>query len=113
LLYALVVKLVEGNEHECSALAGRRWRLDQKVLFAPSLPSALLHGTHSIWIDTGCGASRLVINRDRRDVIPLHVHAFILRVRSPSGALPFRVIFVYISNSFSSRSVSLRNRRPM
>src|SRR5271166_1118429 len=47
LLQALVVKLVEGDEHERPALAGGWRRLDEKVLLAPFLKGALLHGTHA------------------------------------------------------------------
>ena len=44
---ALIVQLVERDEHQCPALARCRRRLDQEILLASLLPGPLLHRTHA------------------------------------------------------------------
>ena len=44
---ALIVKLVEGDEHQRAAFARGGRRLDQQVLFAPLLVGTLLHRPHA------------------------------------------------------------------
>ena len=115
LAQALVVELVEGDEHERARLPGSRRRLDQQILLTPPGIGPLLHWPHAKGVGLGrrTGAGRR--DRDRWDG-PL-VRGVISR---HAAVLPFffaagcaAVIFVYSSNSFSSRSVSLRNRRPI
>ena len=47
LLQALVVQLVQRNEHQCPRLARSRGRLDQQVLLTAFGIGALLHGAHA------------------------------------------------------------------
>ena len=47
LLELLILQLIEGDEHQRAALAGRRRRFDEQVLLAALLPGALLHRAHA------------------------------------------------------------------
>ncbi|MGI8839584.1 MAG: hypothetical protein ACR2F8_02175 [Caulobacteraceae bacterium] len=53
---ALVVQLVERDEHQGARLAGRRRRLDQQIPLAAPLKGALLHGAHAHLVGPGRGA---------------------------------------------------------
>ncbi len=58
LLQALVVQLVQRNEHQRTGLARSRWRLDQQVLLTALGVGALLHGTHAQLVGlAGCAGA--------------------------------------------------------
>ena len=50
LLEALIVQLVQRDEHQRSALARCRRRLDQEILLTSLLPGPLLHRTHAEFV---------------------------------------------------------------
>ena len=67
LAQALMVELVEGDEHQCPALARGRGRLDQQVLLAAFLVGALLHGAHAQFVGPRRPAVGGVGDGDRGD----------------------------------------------
>ena len=110
LLEALVVQLVQRDEHQRARLAGGRRRLDQQVLLATLGVGALLHRAHAQRIDLAGRAGARGGDRDRRD----RAVAFACHFAFPLFGLALSaVIRVYSSNSFSSRSVSFLNFRPI
>ena len=104
----LVLQLVERDVHQGTGLAGRRRRLDDQVLFAALGERAFLHHAHAHFVRPRRGAGAGILDRNGRNG----------DLRGHDAALAFfvfssLVILVYMSNSFSSRSVSFLNRRPI
>ena len=64
---SLVGELVERDEHQRAALARRRRRLDQQILLAALLISALLHRAHAHRVGLGRVAGAGVGDRDGGD----------------------------------------------
>ena len=71
---ALVLQLVERDKHQGATLAGRRWRLDQEVLFTALFIGALLHRAHAKLVGLRRIARLGVGDRNMRNVLDLVVH---------------------------------------
>ena len=67
LLDALILQLVESDEHQRATLARRRRRFDQQILLAALLEGALLHRPHAELIGLGRAAIAGVGNRNGGD----------------------------------------------
>ena len=76
LLQALIVQLVQRDEHQRPAFAASRGRLDQKVLLSPLFIGALLHDAHAEFVGRGRTAVAGIRDGDRGDTIFLH-HSYL------------------------------------
>ena len=64
---ALIMQLVESDEHQRTALTRRGRRLDQQILLAPLFISAFLHLPHAHLVGFGRRAIGFIFNGDRGD----------------------------------------------
>ena len=122
LLQALVVQLVQCDEHQRPGLARGGRRLDQQVLLTALGIGPFLHSAHAQLVGFARCAGACCGDGHRRHrvcvgwVADLITHdAFFRPLVALAAGLFFSaaVILVYSSNSFSRRSVSFLKRRPM